>query len=222
MTDFDVEMEAMFDITDDDFSLDIIEEDEDTLIIKPPKSRPVNVLGMGYARDLAKSLEITERLNYMIIVSGKFVMGDFYAALLLEHNLIAEEMQVMTLSYSEYNIRTLARLMEIGKVEKLDLITSEYFFSHHRNGLIKQTYETFLENENFQLAVTRSHCKTTLIKTKCGKHIVIHGSSNLRSCKNTEQLHIQNCVESYNFFKQYNDKIISKYKTIRRKKDENN
>lgn len=213
------ELEMNFDLDIDDFAGEEF-DDNDTMIIKPPKTKATNILNFNYAKDLAKQIEINQDTNYFTIVSGKFVMGDFYAALLLEHNLTAEIMQIMTLSYSEYNINVLARLKEIGKVKQLDLITSEYFFSHNRNSLIKLTYEKLRQYKDFQLAITRSHCKTTLIKTECGKHLVIHGSSNMRSCKNAEQIHIQNCETIFNFLFEYNNKIISKFKTIRRKSDE--
>jgi len=196
-------------------------DENDTMIVKPPKTRTVETVNFTYAKDLAKHIQPKSGTNYFVIVSGKFVMGDFYAAFLIDHNLIAEEMQIMTLSYSEYNIDVLARLMELGKVQKLDLITSEYFFSHYRHTFVKYTYDKLRQYPTFQLSITRSHCKIGIIKTTCGKHFVFHGSSNLRSCKNAEQIHIQECEKLYNFVKDYNNAIVQKFKTIKRRSDEN-
>jgi hypothetical protein len=53
-----------------------------------------------------------------------------------------------------------------------------------------------------------------LIKTEQGKHIVIHGSANLRSSSNIEHFCIEDSKDLYNFVKENHDLILDKYKTI--------
>jgi hypothetical protein len=79
--------------------------------------------------------------------------------------------------------------------------------------LIKYTYDKF-ENDNFQLATAGTHCKICQFKTEGNKHIIIHGSVNLRSSGNIEQFVIEDNESLYTFNKEYQDRIIDKYKTI--------
>ena len=212
------ELEFDFDFPSDDFNGEV-QEDENTIICKPPKSKVIHTVNFDYARDLAKHMTITEDMNYFVVVSGKFVMGDFFAAFALEHDLVFENMQVITLSYSKYNVDVIKRMFDVGRLKNINLITSEFFYSHYRHRTVKYTYDMLLDYPGFQLGVTRSHCKMTAIKTGCGKYFVFHGSSNLRSCKNAEQIHLQQSKELYNFVEDYCKKIIKTFKTIDR--DEN-
>ena len=55
-----------------------------------------------------------------------------------------------------------------------------------------------------------------MIETLGGKYIVIHGSANLRSSSNIEQFVIEENKELFDFWYSYHERIVEKYKTIKK------
>lgn len=184
--------------------------------IKPPKTKDIPYKKLKYEKavDLVNDIDFQSLDRVFCIVSGNFIFGDFIEAFILKNNILVEEMIISTLSYSQDNIDSLENLINANYIKKLDLIVSDYFFAHERNKLIKNTYSQLDKNNIFQLASAGTHCKTYQFKTSGGKYIVIHGSVNMRSSSNIEQFVIEDCKELYNFNKEYQVKILEKYKTI--------
>lgn len=184
--------------------------------IKPPKVKEIPYRKLKYdkAVDLVHDIDFQSLDRVFCIVSGNFVFSDFLEAFIVENNILVEEMTISTLSYSQHNIDSLKALIEGDFVQKLDLIISDYFYSHERSSLIKYAYENLDIDNKFQLAAAGTHCKTYQFKTEGGKHIVCHGSVNMRSSGNIEQFVIEDNKELYDFNKEYQDLIIDRYKTI--------
>ncbi len=184
--------------------------------IKPPKTKDIPYKKLKYQKavDLVKDIDFQNLDRVFCLVSGNFIFGDFIEAFIVQNNILVEEMIISTLSYSQDNIDSLENLINANYIKKLDLIISDYFFAHERNKLIKNTYDQLDKNNVFQLAVAGTHCKTYQFKTSGGKYIIIHGSVNMRSSSNLEQFVIEDNEDLYNFNKEYQDKIIEKYKTI--------
>lgn len=184
--------------------------------IKPPKQKdiPYKKLKYKYAEDLVKEIDFKNLDRVFCIVSGNFIFSDFIEAFIVHNNILVKEMIISTLSYSQDSIDSLENLIKGNYLQKLDLIVSDFFFAHERNKLIKSTYEKLDIDNKFQLAVAGTHCKTYQFKTSGGKHIIIHGSVNMRSSSNIEQFVIEDNKELYDFNKEYQNKIIGKYKTI--------
>jgi len=169
------------------------------------------------AEKLAKTVDLAKRL--MIIVNGSFIMGDFLESLIVLHNFHIKRMIISTLSMSENNVDSLKNLLEGDYIDKLDLIVSDYFFKTEQDGhgasLIPYLYNELDINDRFQLSVSRSHTKVFMFETHCGKKITMHGSANLRSSANLENLMIENSTDLYDFFeKEIYNPIIEKYWTI--------
>lgn len=207
-----------FEFNEEDFSDFEVDIDSDfkTRYIKPPKTREISEVNLKYsdAKKLAKKIKITEGERYFVVVNGSFYFGDFIEAFITENNCHAQKMVISTLSMNENNVDSLANLLNGGFLDSLDLIVSDYFFSHERNNLIPYLYKELDKNNRFQLAVAGTHCKMCIFKTDGGKHIVIHGSSNLRSSGNIEQFVIEESKELYDFNLRYQKAIVDKYKTI--------
>lgn len=166
------------------------------------------------AEDLAANIKIDLGIRYFAIVDGTFIFGDLIEALAVVHNLSIKEMTISTLSLSNNNIDSLANLLNGGFVDELNLIVSDYFYSHERNELITYAYEELDKNDKFQLAAASTHTKICMFETHCGKKIVIHGSANLRSSSNIEQIMIEENVSLYDFNYEIHKSILNKYKTI--------
>ena len=75
-------------------------------------------------------------------------------------------------------------------VKRLDIITSDYFRSHYKETLIPYMFEQLDIEDRFQFATCRTHKKTAILITTCGKFIYITGSANLRSSDNVEEITI--------------------------------
>ncbi len=201
-----------------DFNIDIdLDSDFSTRYIIPniPKEEKEEHLKYPKAEDLAEKVSLAEGKRFYAIIDGNFYFGDFIEALIVKKDCLVEEMQISTLSMNGNNVDSLENLIKGGYIKKLDLIVSNYFFSHerHKNGLVPYIYDKLDIDNKFQLSVARSHCKIAQFKT--GPHnIVIHGSANLRSSWNSEQIMIENNKQLYDFNKEHFNAIIDKYKTI--------
>lgn len=209
------ELETEFDYNPDDFGEEFeISDKFESRYMKPPKSKEIPAKKLKYelAENLAKDIDLEDRT--FVIVNGTFIFGDFIEALIVEKDLHIKNMTISTLSMSVDNVDSLANLIECGYVDNLNLIVSDYFFSHERHMIVKYIYENLDKDNKFQFAAAGTHCKICQFETYEGKKVVIHGSANLRSSSNIEQLMIENNSDLYDFNQEYQDKIISKFKTI--------
>ena len=152
--------------------------------------------------------------RFYVLCSGNFIFGDFIEALIVENEWTVEEMTLSTLSMSDENVMSLAGLLEQDYVKELNLIVSDFFFSHERRGLVPMLYEKLDIGNRFQLAVASVHTKIAMIRTAGGNKIVIHGSANLRTSSNIEQIMLENNDGLYDFNHEVHHAIISKYATI--------
>lgn len=163
---------------------------------------------------LARDLRLSNNERANVIIPGSFIFGDFIEAYFVEHNIQAERMMITTLSMSQENVDSLANLLNGGFVKQLDLIISHYFYANERSSLIPYMYQELDIENKFQLAVAGSHTKTCIFKSTGGKHIVMHGSANLRSSANLEQFTIEENRELYEFHADWQNRVLEKYKTI--------
>ena len=216
------ELSFNFEINLDFFSdIEVDSKLFETRYIKPPKpsKMPVKCIKYDNALKLAEDLGRPEKeFRAYAIISGNFIMGDFIEAYIVKHNLHVKELLVSTLAMSRENIDSLRNLFEGDYVDKMNLILSDWWFSTERRKLLPYTYQE-LDNGKFQMAVSGSHCKIALIQTYCGKKIVMHGSSNLRSSGNLEQIEIEENEALFDFNYEYQHAILEEYKTINKDKE---
>lgn len=189
-----------------------LEQDNRYIKLKPYEYVPDNLVMYEHAENLAKCFELTKGCRYHAILSGNFILGDLIEAIIVQNNCFCKRLTISTLSYSEENIQSLSNLINGGFIGELNLIVSDYFFSHERNGLIRAAFKALDRNDIFNLAVAGSHTKTCLIESKGGKKLVMHGSANLRSSRNIEQISIEENEDLYDGYWEYQRRIIEKYK----------
>lgn len=152
--------------------------------------------------------------RFFAIIDGNFIFGDLIEALITQNDWLVDELTISTLSMSNENVDSLVNLIEGGFVKKINLVVSDYFYSHERRGLMPYIYEQLDVDNMLQVASAGIHTKITLIKTACGKRIVMHGSANLRSSGNIEQVMIEDSPELFDCNNQWHQAILDKYKTI--------
>ncbi len=184
--------------------------------IKPKKDNSIPYKRLKYknAEKLAKDLDFKALDRVFVVVDGSFIFGDFIEAFIVNHNILVKEITLSTLSMNQDNVDSLKNLIDAGYIEKLNLIVSDYFYSHEISNLIKYAYEKLDHEDRFQLAVCRTHTKIYQMETEGGKFIVMHGSANLRSSDNLEQFVIEDSKEIYDFNQFYFKNILERYKTI--------
>ena len=212
---FDIDI-AEFEGLDMDDDLDFSFETEQKRFINPGKkkitSKPVKYRN---ALQLAKQIgDIEKEDRFFIFLDGTFVFGDFIEAWIIQNQYNVLEMTISTLSMSENNVDSLGNLLHGDYVQKLNIIVSDYFFAHERRLLVPYMYQELDIDNKFQLAVARVHTKICLPETECGKKILIHGSANLRTSGNVEQIVIECDEDLFEFNDQWHQEIIEKYKTI--------
>lgn len=177
---------------------------------------PEEYMMYSKAEDLAKKIRIGDKTRYYVIAGGGFIFGDFIEAFIITNNAKCRRVMISTLSLSQNNIDSLANLLNTEYIDQLDMVVSDHFYSHERSGLIPYMYKELDKNNKFQLATAGSHTKICLIETLGGKHIVIHGSANLRSSSNIEQFVIEENKGLFDFWYDYHNRILGKYKTIKK------
>ena len=204
-----------------DFNIDIDYDGLNTRYMKPKITDgiPEEYLSYSYADKLANDIKIKKGSRHYAFVDGKFYFGDFIEALIVKNNYDVRTLTVSTLSLNENNVDSFKNLLDGNYVEKLNLIVSHYFYSHERNGLVPYIYKELDKNNKFQLVVCRSHCKICLIETYTGEKIVMHGSANLRSSENIEQIMIEENESLYDFNYNYQRNMIKRFKTIDKREE---
>lgn len=184
-------------------------------VVAPPRTKQVPDRCMRYedAVSLAKDISDLEG-RYFAIINGSFIFGDFIEALFVENDLHAKTLTISTLSLNENNVDSLRNLIDGGYVDELNLIVSDYFYSHERSLLVPYIYEQLDIDDKFQLAVAGTHCKVAFFETHCGLKVALHGSANLRSSNNIEQFVYEHNETIYDFLKSTHDAIFATFSTI--------
>jgi len=157
--------------------------------------------------------EIADGFRAFVLLDGKFVFGDLIEALIVRNDWRCD-LTISTLSMSQDNVDSLANLINGGYLRHLNIIVSHYYFQTERRGIIPYLYATLDVDDHLQVAVASVHTKIAMIRTQCGKRIVIHGSANLRSSSNIEQIVIENSPGLYGFCYDVHASIVEKHKTI--------
>ena len=190
----------------------------ETRYCKPKMYRHVRATAVKY--DRAKDL-VTEMLPAIIageridcLVSGNFIFGDIFVALAVEANSFIDRLAICTLSISQENVDSLHNLLTGDYVGRLDLIVSDYFWSHNRASA-PYIYEQLDVESRFQLAVGGIHAKIALIQIGERK-IIIGGSANLRSSRCVEVFTIETNDTLFDFHAEWMDKTLVAYGTIRK------
>lgn len=189
-----------------------------TRYVKPPlyvgeRRSPVKYeRAADMARDLAPAILAGERID--AVLSGNFIFGDFLEAFAVESNSFIDDLTISTLSLSKNNVDSLRNLLVGDYLETLNIIVSDYFYSHNRVN-IGYIHEQLDVDDRFQLAVAGTHTKIILARIGEQK-IVIHGSANLRSSRSVEVCTIETNSTVYDFHAEWHRRILDNYATVRK------
>jgi len=188
-----------------------------TAYVKPPAYRGTRHTPVMYdhARkfvdDIGPSIMAGERVD--AVLSGNFVFGDFFEAFLRHGNMKADELTISTLSMSQENVGSLSNCLRCDFLERLNIVISDYWFSHNRQNL-GYIYEELDIDGRFRFAVAGTHTKIALLRV-LGRKLVIHGSANLRSSRSVEVMTFEHNPPLYDFHRGWHEKILTHYSAIK-------
>ena len=197
------------------------EDDHECRYIRPIiKPIPRRCVKYEKAQNLAHDIGLLQKGERIdVIMSGKFILGDFIEGYMVEHNLHARKLTISTLSYNENNIDSLKNLLDGGYVDSIDMIVSAYFYAHEKHKLIRYAYEQLDDEQgNFQLAVCNVHTKTYQFCTDEGLKIIMQGSGNMRSGANFESMVLEESEQTFDFYEQFYAEILQQFGTIQKDK----
>ena len=204
-----------FDMSDFDFSE---EPDEiETAVYTRPVVHAPKACCYENAEEFAEGLTIGADHETFAFVSGGFVFGDFVEALVDLRKLSVRRMGIQTLSLNDENIDSIRNIVEWEPVERLDIVLSDYWYAHERKagGLVDYLFEELdLEGLDLHVAFAGVHCKVWTIETDMGNCLTIHGSANLRSSGNIEQVHISPDRGLYEFCSSMTERILETYDVV--------
>ena len=185
----------------EDFDI-VTDDNHNNRYIKPKVSIKTEKVKYENCQNVANKIKLKCNEEIHAIVSGNFIFGDFIEALLVEKNVICKNCYISTLSLSENNIDSLNGLMVEGYIENLNLIISNYFYSHERDDLIPYLLEKLDIDNRLNLIIVRNHTKICLLEIEDFRIIII-GSANLRSSNCLESFIIKENKELYNWYKDF-------------------
>lgn len=186
--------------------------------VKPPLYRHVPAHAVSYnnakamARDMMPDIVAGERVD--ALVGGNFIFGDFIEAFAVEANVTIDDLTISTLALSEENVDSLRNLMIGGFLTNLNLLVSDYFWSHNRASA-PYIYRQLDIGDRFQLAVAGVHAKVALLNVE-GRKIIVTGSANLRSARCVEVFTVETNADLYDFHAAWIGKLMEAYATIRK------
>lgn len=194
---------------------DVLEESLGNERYGRARLRPYQSVTYEKALDFAEGFEFERGMRVFAFVSGNFIFGDFLEALVDLGKIDIKRLSIQTLSMSQENIDSLANVREMcGGFEELNFVLSDYWHAHERRGLVPYLYEELDQGEGFRCAYAAIHTKITLIETKAGNKLVMHGSANLRSSRNVEYFCIEQDDALYDFIYEYQGRMLDAYDVV--------
>lgn len=216
----DIDLPEFDGIGDLDFDLDgfeIVAEGDGvrTTLLDKPKYRIPQKVTYEHAREFARDINLARGMSCFAIVSGNFIFGDFMEALCELGKLDIRSMTIQTLSMSQDNIDSICNIVDMCEVESVTVVLSDYWYSHERRGLVPYLYEN-LRRDGMETRIAFASCHTKIwnVETWSGNKLTIHGSANMRSSRNIEQIQIDQCDELYDFVEEFTRRIVDKYAVV--------
>ena len=137
-----------------------------------------------------------------ILMSGSFDGWDYVTAVLdLADGATIAELYVATLGFGEANAGQLLQQLDSGRIGRVWFVASCYMRDKHGDKF--KRLSAMLEARGHRCRATRNHAKIIAMLLSDGRTISVDGSLNLCSCRNTEQAHVWNDRELFQFYRDY-------------------
>ncbi|MEM7806490.1 MAG: hypothetical protein AAF561_00075 [Planctomycetota bacterium] len=134
-----------------------------------------------------------------VLMDGSFDGIDLLDAVLaLIEPVIVDRLVIATLSFNERVMRRLLDHIDAGRVGTCTFCCSALFEGKERHLVDKLRGE--LERRGGTFTIERNHTKLMLFATSDGRHLVVEGSQNLRTCRCYEQFVVSQDATLFDFY----------------------
>jgi len=195
--DFDIDI----DIDIDSIEIDIDEKDERKHnVSRKAMIKYANLItkSVRYLEEIA-DFDLPEGTQYRIVTTKNMNALTAIYALLQNH-----EPEEIIIAIYRMNQPAVAKIISLSETVPISVLISSFFRENKKYENWTRMLETQAKQiENLSVGFAWSHAKVTLIKTKCGKHIVFEGSGNLSDNARIEQYILENNKQAYEFHKNW-------------------
>ena len=143
------------------------------------------------------------------VMTGTYDLMHLLIVLLDRLGSPCRQMRIATLSLSARNVTEMATLLDAGKVQRLDLLASDFFRKHDAAIFAELLLE--LGKRGQRVAAARSHCKIVTLALEDGRCYTLEGSANLRTNKNQEQFALTQDVLLHRWYAQWIEDMVTKH-----------
>lgn len=143
------------------------------------------------------------------IMTGTYDLMHLIIVLLDRLGSPCQQLRIATLSLLARNVTEMASLLDAGKVQRLDLLASD-FFSRHDKAIFNELVQE-LSSRGQRVAAARSHCKVVCLALEDGRKYLLEGSANLRTNKNQEQFALTWDAALHDWYAVWLDDMVSKH-----------
>jgi hypothetical protein len=151
-----------------------------------------------YLEEIA-DFDLPEGTQYRIVTTKNMNALTAIYALLQNH-----EPEEIIIAIYRMNQPAVAKIISLSETVPISVLISSFFRENKKYENWTRMLETQAKQiENLSVGFAWSHAKVTLIKTKCGKHIVFEGSGNLSDNARIEQYILENNKQAYEFHKNW-------------------
>lgn len=204
------------------FDLDFRIDEQETKTFVKPHLRKAQTVDYVNALEMCRDMRLCEGFRMFAFVAGNFVFGDLLEAMTQTRRWTISKMTIQTLSLNRYNIDSIANIVKMSGMEELRILISYYWYANYLNAkkgeqaLVPYLFETLEPLTNLSVAIMRTHSKVVSVLTNKGNKVVMHGSANLRSSDNIEQVCIECDPDLYDFVERFADEALAEYDVVKK------
>lgn len=164
------------------------------------------------ARRLQNAVEHIGRLpepgeSFHLVTAKRYSLWHVIeAALHLAAPATIKYLGIATLGFSKDNLDALLRLLDAGKIGRVDFLYSVYFKSNERESCERLAHE--LTARGHRVVAMLTHAKILLLELSDGRALVVESSANLRSCSSIEQITIFHDRALFDFHRRWIDELM--------------
>lgn len=145
--------------------------------------------------------------QWHFLTEGNYDMFDLVSAMLhYARPAPIEELRLATLGFNHRNAAKLLALHDAGQVRRATMLVSVYFEADHKEAETCYKLARELPARGGWYCATRCHAKIIAARFAGGRHIVIEGSANLRTCRQIEQFIVVNDRGLYDWHAEWMEK----------------
>lgn len=140
------------------------------------------------------------------IMTGRYDLTDLLDVVLSRLGK-AKHLRIATLSFNRHNVKQLAAWLESGRVKRLTVLCSLFFYEHNPD-TFRELQGAMRPARGDRLGASRNHCKVCCLHLAGGAKLALEGSANLRTNSNREQFCLVNEAKLHDWHAHWIDEAV--------------